>query len=48
MRSRIEELAEHMLREGHVDNEADARLAAMHILLASDARADDAPEDETQ
>jgi hypothetical protein len=35
VRSRIDELAAHLLREGHVDNEADARLAAVHILLAS-------------
>jgi hypothetical protein len=30
----VEELAQHLLREGHVDNEADARLAAVHILVA--------------
>jgi hypothetical protein len=32
--TRIEELAQRLLREGHVDNDADARLAALHILLA--------------
>ena len=41
MRSRIDELAEHLLREGHVDNEADARLAAIHLILAADAHRDD-------
>ena len=43
MTSRIAELAAHLLREGHVDNEPDARLAAIHILLASGASSVDSP-----
>jgi len=45
MRSRIDELAAHLLREGHVDNEADARLAAIHIILASAAHNGDVSDD---
>lgn len=36
----VEALAQHLLQEGHVDNEADARLAAIQILLAQKERAD--------
>ncbi len=43
MRDRIDQLAQHLLREGHVDNDADARLAAVHIILASGWRSDDLP-----
>ena len=43
MTSRIAALAAHLLREGHVDNEPDARLAAIHILLASGASSVDSP-----
>lgn len=45
MRSRIDELAAHLLREGHVDNEADARLAAIHMILASGAQHGDVSDD---
>lgn len=45
MRRRIDQLAAHLLREGHVDNEADARLAAMHIILACEP-ADESPRDD--
>lgn len=43
MRSRIDQLAEHLLREGHVDNEADARLAAIHLLAAASGMTADEP-----
>jgi len=33
-RARVETLAQHLLLEGHVDDEADARLAAIEIILA--------------
>jgi hypothetical protein len=33
----LEALAQLLLREGHVDNEVDARLAAVAIILAHDA-----------
>jgi hypothetical protein len=35
-RARIEALAQHLLREGHVNDEAGARLAAIELLLAQD------------
>jgi hypothetical protein len=41
MRDQIEFLADKLMAEGYCDNEADARLAAVHILLASEARRDD-------
>jgi hypothetical protein len=44
VKSRIDQLAVHLLREGHVDNEADARLAAVHIILAC-GRADESSRD---
>ncbi|HEY2198292.1 MAG TPA: hypothetical protein VGH69_11455 [Mycobacterium sp.] len=34
MTSPIEELAQQLMREGYLDNEADARLAAIEIILA--------------
>ena len=45
----IEELASRLLREGSVDNEADARMAAVRIIVAtehltSDSRRPDADE----
>ena len=35
MTTRIDQLAEQLLRDGHVGNEADARLAAIYIILAA-------------
>jgi len=32
----VDELAEQLIRDGYVDNEADARLAALKIILALD------------
>ena len=44
--SRLETIAQHLLREGFMDNEADARLAAIRILLAEDSmRRDPEPAD---
>ena len=33
-RARVEAIAQHLLREGHVDDEGEARLAAIEIILA--------------
>jgi len=38
MTAGIDEIAQRLLRAGHVDNEPDARLAAVLILLTSEAR----------
>ena len=40
---RIEELAQILLRDGYADNEADARRAALDVLLAALDRSDPAP-----
>ena len=32
----IERLAQELIRQGHLDNEADARLAAINIILAAE------------
>jgi hypothetical protein len=40
-RDRVEELARHLLQEGHVQDEAEARLAAVEILLAQESRKKD-------
>ncbi|HEY8300792.1 MAG TPA: hypothetical protein VIG48_02735 [Jatrophihabitans sp.] len=40
---RVETLAQHLLQEGHVDNEADARLAAIQILLVQGEPLEDSP-----
>lgn len=40
---RIEELAQILLRDGYANNEADARQAALDILLAALRRNDPAP-----
>jgi hypothetical protein len=34
--TRIDDLAEQLVREGYLDNEADARLAAIKIILAAE------------
>ncbi|HEY2299773.1 MAG TPA: hypothetical protein VGH43_18725 [Jatrophihabitans sp.] len=34
--TRIDDLAEQLVREGYIDNEADARLAAIKIILAAE------------
>jgi len=36
--SRLEQIAQRLTGDGVVDNEADARLAALRILLADDVR----------
>jgi hypothetical protein len=42
----IEELADRLLREGYLDNERDARLAAIRIILTIDPSVEDEDEDD--
>ena len=39
----IDSLAQHLLHEGHADNEADARLAAARLILAAESMAPPSP-----
>jgi hypothetical protein len=39
----IDSLAQHLLHEGHADNEADARLAAARLILAAEWMAPASP-----
>lgn len=44
MDRQIEPLAERLMAEGHFDNQADARLAAIRIILATENRLDPSAE----